>query len=361
MVMNDSSDKFEAILSSFTDAVMILDAERRIEWMNTAAEQLFGVSMNQVSGREMSALFPKDGEIHSEVIRAMEKGVTLIDHDVMLRIGKEEPVPVVLTVYPVEREGKKGAAVALRNLTRLKALERSIKLHERVAEIAVLAAGIAHEIKNPLSGIRGAAQLLGSELKENSKESYTDVIIKESDRINRLLVDLIELNQPGEFPRVPVNIYPILDEVVKLLRAEFEKKKIKVERIFDPSLPPILGDPDRLLQIFLNLIKNAVEACGERGEVTLKTALALPVSGLVPMMMERRFAIIEVIDDGPGVDEKIRPYLFTPFFSRKSNGSGLGLPITLNLVQAHNGFLEINNRKDGKQGAAASVYLPYSV
>jgi two-component system nitrogen regulation sensor histidine kinase GlnL len=359
--MNAPFDKFEATLSSFTDAVVILDSEKKIEWVNTAAEQLFGSSIKQLTGKGIATLFPRGGDIYAEVTQSIEKRITLIDHDALLDIGKSEAVSVAISIHPVEHDSYRGVALVLRNTSRLKALENSIKLHERVSEIAVLAAGIAHEIKNPLSGVRGSAQLLSAELTDEEQKSYTDLIIRESDRIDRLLMDLFKLDQSASFKKEALNIYTVLDEVVSLLRSLLEEKKIKIKRVFDPSLPHILGERDRLVQIFLNLLKNAIEACSEGATITLKTSLALPVSGSAPIKKNRRYAIIEMIDEGPGVDEDIRPYLFTPFFSKKSGGTGLGLPITLHLVQAHEGILEINNRKDGVKGTNVVVYLPYSL
>ncbi len=359
--MNVPSDKFEAILWSFTDAVVILDSESRIEWVNTSAEQLFGISAKQLMGKDAATLFPKDGQVYSEVKRSAHNGVTLIDHDALLDTGKNDPVSVALSVHPVEYDGYKGAAVVLRNISRLKALENSMKLHERVSEIAVLAAGIAHEIKNPLSGVRGSAQLLGAELTDETKKNYTELIIRESDRIDRLLVNLIKLDQSASFDKQELNIYTVLDEVASLLRPALDEKQITIERIFDPSLPYIIGERDRLVQVFLNLLKNAVEASGEGSTIIMKTSLLLPSFGSAPIKKERKYVIIELIDEGPGINEDIRPYLFTPFFSKKSGGSGLGLPITLHLVQAHDGLLEINNRKDGKKGASVVIYLPYSI
>ncbi|VAX16625.1 hypothetical protein MNBD_NITROSPINAE04-605 [hydrothermal vent metagenome] len=359
--MNVPSDKFEAILWSFTDAVVILDSESRIEWVNTSAEQLFGISAKQLMGKDAATLFPKDGQVYSEVKRSAHNGVTLIDHDALLDTGKNDPVSVALSVHPVEYDGYKGAAVVLRNISRLKALENSMKLHERVSEIAILAAGIAHEIKNPLSGVRGSAQLLGAELTDETKKNYTELIIRESDRIDRLLVNLIKLDQSASFDKQELNIYTVLDEVSSLLRPALDEKKIKIMRAFDPSLPHIIGERDRLVQVFLNLLKNAIEASGEGAAIIMKTSLLLPSSVSAPIKKNRKYAIIELIDDGPGIDDDIRPYLFTPFFSKKSGGSGLGLPITLHLVQTHDGLLEINNRKDGKKGTSVAVYLPYSV
>lgn len=350
--------RFEAILSSLVDAVIIIGARGSVDWMNAAAEAMFGKSLTSVRGKGLETLLGDSGALRAEVEKALKSGDTYIDYDLRLETPGADPAPVMMSVQRVEEQDAAGVVVVLRNLTGLKALETSVKLTERVAEIATLAAGIAHEIKNPLSGIRGAAQLLNRELGEGSAADFTGLIIRESDRIDRLIMDLIELNQPGDFPREPVNIYPILDEALKLTAATRQGKHARVFLEYDPSLPPVLGDQDRLMQVFLNLVKNAVESLGEGGALTLRTGMAWRAPGSAGVSKERKYALIEVIDDGHGIPEDALPRLFTPFFSTKKGGSGLGLPMTLHIVQAHGGLLTINNRTD-MRGAVASVYLPY--
>ncbi|MGK7344760.1 MAG: two-component system sensor histidine kinase NtrB [Candidatus Nitrospinota bacterium M3_3B_026] len=355
------SGKFENVLSSFTDAVIILDPEGRIEWLNAAAEQTLGVSLNVVAGSAASSIFPEGGHIHAAVAQAAAAGRPLTDHDTHIVNRKGERIPVGLTVHPLEDEGGGGMVVILRDLGALKALERYMAVSDRMEEMARLAAGVAHEIKNPLGGIRGAAQLLKRETKNPAAAEFTDLIISEVDRIDRLVVDLIDLNRPGVILKEPNNIYPILDDVLRLLKDAIDGKNISVAREYDPSIPPVLGDADRLRQVFLNLAKNAVEAMGDGGTLTLRTSLAWRAPLSAREGRERRFVLIEVTDDGPGMDEKTLSRAFTPFLSRKPGGSGLGLAMTLHIVQAHDGALELGPRADGGRGLTSSVYLPYSV
>lgn len=350
--------KFERVLSSFTDAVIILNGGGMLEWMNAAAEALLEVSLPSIAGSPITTLFPEGSAIYTIILHANQHGMTLTDHDVPLPTKRGEVNHVGVSVQPLMEEEERGTVVIIRDLTNLKALERFLMLDQRMAELSALAAGIAHEIKNPLGGIRGAAQLLGQEISVEMKE-YTDLIISEVDRINRLVVDLIELNQPDNFPKEPTNIYPVLDDVVKLLKGIIDAKKLQVIRRYDPSFPPIVGDADRLRQIFLNIVKNAAEACDTGGKIIISTSLAWKAPRATTSGKRGRFALVEVTDDGAGLDEDTKMRLFTPFFSRKKGGSGLGLSMTLHLVQGHNGMLEIENRPEGK-GVSAQVYLPFA-
>lgn len=351
--------RFESILSSFADAVIILDPGGKIEWLNSAAEQILGVSRNMACGHPVSFLFPDDSPVHAAVEQALEERISLTDHDTSVKTRRGEEVPVGLTVHPMYEEEEGGAVVILRDLGALKALERYITQNERAMEMAGLVAGVAHEIKNPLGGIRGAAQLWKREAGGERAEEYAELIISEVDRINRMVVDLIDLNKTGAILKEPVNIYPILDKVLSLLKDAVRRKNIKIVREFDPSLPSALGDPDRLSQVFLNLLKNAVEVCGRGGRVTIRTSLAWNAPLSASNKKERRFALIEIMDEGPGLDDEAKKGIFTPFFSKKSGGFGLGLAMTQRLVRAHGGILELSNRAD-RSGAIAFVYLPYS-
>jgi two-component system nitrogen regulation sensor histidine kinase GlnL len=259
----------------------------------------------------------------------------------------------------MDDDSGRGLTLVLRDLTGLKALERSVKLREKAEETATLAAGIAHEIKNPLAGVRGAAQLIQREAGGRGLEEYTGIIIRETDRIDRLITDLIQLNNPSSFRMEPVNIHETLEEMILVLRADLEKRNVTIARKYDPSLPPVEGNRDRLAQVFLNLFKNAVEASPDGGRVIFRTGPAWRLPDGAPPRKDKKYAVIEVLDEGTGIDGADLPGLFTPFFTRKKGGAGLGLTVTLNLVTAHNGLLTVRNRKEGR-GAEAAVYLPFA-
>lgn len=354
------STLFESALSSFTDAALILGETGAVEWMNASAEQLICLPLTHVAGGSMTELFPTGTSANHAITQAMETGVSVTDHDAVYVNRRGESVPVGISVYPLpQEEGRKGAAIVLRDLTALKTMERLASMGARLDELSTLAAGIAHEIKNPLGGIRGAAQLLRREAAGlPAAVEYTSLIIREVDRINRLIMDFIALSQPADFPMGEMNIYPVLDDALNLLKDSMNRKDIKVYRVFDPSLPPVIGNGDRLRQVFINIIKNAVEACGQGGHITITTSLAMKPPRSKFKGKKSRLALVEVADDGVGLDKETKTHLFTPFFSKKKQGSGLGLVMTLQIVQAHGGLLELDNKSHGP-GAMASVYLPY--
>ncbi|MBF0170414.1 MAG: PAS domain-containing protein [Nitrospinae bacterium] len=357
-------DTYQAILTAFTDAVIVVTADGVVEWMNPAAEQLIGVGVNVVRGEHLSSLFSRNSELQVEALAAIRRGISLTLHDTPFHTSHGVRLPVGVTIHPFgpeKGEEPKGGVLIMRDLTALKSLERFMAMSDRITELSTLAAGIAHEIKNPLGGIRGAAQLLESEIPDDLSE-YTALIMKETDRINRLVTELIELNQPKNFPMGPENLYPPLDDAVRIMAPQIEGKRIVIRRIFDPSLPPVIGNADKLRQIFLNLVKNAVESCQPYGTISLTSSLAWRAPrALTNASRRRRFVVVEIVDDGEGLSEEDEAKLMTPFYSRKPGGSGLGLSMTMNLVQAHDGALEVKNREDGQRGVIASVYLPYAL
>lgn len=358
----DGADSYRAILAAFTDTVIVVDPDGTIRWMNPAAEQFIGLGVNIVTGKHLSVLFAKEGDLQNEALTAIRRGRSLTYHDALFHTPRGAKIPVGVTVHPFGVEGggeATGGVLILRDLTTLKTLERFMAVSDRMEELSTLAAGIAHEIKNPLGGIRGAAQLLESEIDPELAE-YTTLITSETDRINRLVMELIELNQPGRFPRSPQNIYPILDDVIRLQTGPIEKKRIRVSKVYDPSLPSVVGNADKLRQIFLNLVKNGVEACREGGGVTIATKLAWKAPRATGKRRRGRYILVEITDEGGGLSEEDEAKIFTPFYSRKQGGSGLGLSMTMRLVQGHDGILEVTNRDDGLMGVMASVFLPFS-
>ncbi len=357
--MKNRGKRFESILSAFTDAVIIIEADGKIEWVNSSAQELIALSHSQMAGDDIGAIFKRSPSIMKTVNQSLSGGVVFTDHDAVYHSNDGSEIPVGVSIRPMDEEEGRGALIVLRDLTSLKSLEKFMAMNEKMGELAALAAGMAHEIKNPLGGIRGAAQLINIEAVDESQKELSELIVNEVDRINRLVVDLLAVNQTSDFTKEQVNIYPILDDCLKLLKVDMEKKKIAVKRYFDPSLPGVIGSADKLRQIFLNIIKNGVEACDAGGEVTLATQLAWDIPHAIKDK-NRRYILIEVKDQGSGIDDEARKRLFTPYFSSKKSGVGLGLSITMGLVQAHDGYLDIDNRKNAK-GAVAKVYLPYRV
>jgi two-component system nitrogen regulation sensor histidine kinase GlnL len=226
-----------------------------------------------------------------------------------------------------------------------------LKRADRLALLGTLAAGLAHEIKNPLGGIKGAAQLLKREVHHNpSLLQYADIVVREVDRVNRLIEQLLGLSQPAKLELGAVNIHEILDEVLLLERQAIPEWNVVVKKNFDPSLPPVRGDRARLTQVFLNLVKNAVQAMDGRGTLTVTTRIETDFHIREQGRERGKFLWVDVEDDGPGIKDDDLPQIFSPFFSTKNGGTGLGLAVCYGIIKEHGGLIRV----DSREGAGAS-------
>jgi two-component system nitrogen regulation sensor histidine kinase GlnL len=246
--------------------------------------------------------------------------------------------------------------LVVRDLRRIKALEESQRPAERLTAFGVLAAAMAHEIKNPLLGIRGAAQLLREELMPADTREYTEVIIREADRLNALMEEMLDFARPHPLSRTLVNLHQVLDSVIVLERPSYSGRGVLIRQHYDPSLPDIWADRNRLTQVFLNLVRNAWEAMPHGGMLTLTTGRSSePVRvgpGGGPML------VVELSDEGIGIAPEVQQKLFTPFFTTKAKGSGLGLAVSHKIIEEHGGRFVIKTIPG--QGTTVRVYLPLS-
>jgi len=271
----------------------------------------------------------------------MTEGRSISDREtIQLRRPNALPLAVSVNASPLYTDAgvQYGIILTLHDVSNLRQLEQDIQRAQHLEMLKTLAAGLAHEVKNPLGGIRGAAQLLSMELDQrNDLLEYTHVMIKETDRSE-------------------INLTKTINDIV-LLQAQTEQgKKIQFNLQLDPSIPPIKGDKTLLTRLFLNLIKNATEAIAHNGTITVSTRIDsehhLTRLGKIPVP----FVVVKIIDNGPGISTNIIQKIFTPFYTTKSNGSGLGLAISQKIVTDHDGLLRIDSTQN--QGTCCSVYLP---
>jgi two-component system nitrogen regulation sensor histidine kinase GlnL len=249
-----------------------------------------------------------------------------------------------------------GVVLTLRDLTSIRELEAAVRQADRLATLGTLAAGLAHEVKNPLGGIKGAAQLLERELDEDSDLlEYPRVMIKEAERIDRIIRQLLDLASPRGPRYVPVNLHMVLGDIILLQREAAGERDVAISTGFDPSIPPIMADEAQLTQVFLNLIRNAIEAMSEGGRVMVSSRV-LAEYHLARNENRSRMVAVEVADTGPGISEENLAKVGTPFFSTKDNGTGLGLAICQKIVAEHRGMLKIDSKPG--QGTKISVLLP---
>jgi two-component system nitrogen regulation sensor histidine kinase GlnL len=242
-------------------------------------------------------------------------------------------------------------------LTLERALDTTTRRADRLAAMGTVALGLAHEIRNPLGGIKGAAQLLRAGLSDPAQVQATDIIIREVDRLDGLVEQLRRLSTPPQLRIAPLNIHRILNDVLSLQRQAAEFGDITLRTEFDPSLPAVLGDRAQLTQVFLNLVKNAVDALGGRGQLIVSTRIETRYH-VRRRSHRNQFLSVTIADDGPGVPEHAQSHLFSPFFTTKPCGTGLGLAVCHRIVAEHGGIIAHEPRPGG--GARFRVTLPVS-
>jgi two-component system, NtrC family, nitrogen regulation sensor histidine kinase GlnL len=351
---------YESLLAGLPDAVVGVDDGLRVMLWNPAAESLLGRSARRTVGRALKEIFPPETSLVRHLGDTLATGESRSESEAVIESGDGRPVHVSIVTAPLARSGDVEAAVAvIRDMTRLHQLESEVRRGETLAAAGQIAMGLAHEIRNPLGAIRGAVQLMRRELGDDPRlGEYTDVLLKEVDRVNRIIEMLLDIGRPVTLRPVPLNVHQLLERVALLAEEMASQRGVQILRRYDPSLPPILADEDRILQVFHNLVRNAVEAMDRGGRLTLVTRLSMnPLFTKVDLGHgQRSMAEIQVMDDGQGIPEATRSRLFTPFFTTKDKGLGLGLALCHRIVDEHRGAIQIAS-EPGK-GTTVSCYLP---
>ena len=332
-------------LDLLATAVAVVDDKQAVLYMNPAAENLFEASNTNVAGLTLERLFGDNAVLGTAISYAHANNCSYTEHELELAINGRLRLHLACTVSPMERgaEGASGTLLEFRQVDQQMRVEREARLLEQSQAHRELIRNLAHEIKNPLGGIRGAAQLLDRELERPALHEYTQVIIKESDRLQSLMDRLLtphRLPLPG-----PVNIHEVLERVRSVIVAEFPG--ISVRRDYDTSMPMLTGDREQLIQSVLNIARNAAQAIKgsgrdiHDGEIRLKTRIARQVT--LARRRYRHAVQVEIIDNGPGIPEHMRERVFQPLVSGREGGSGLGLTIAHNFVMQHQGTIKFDS------------------
>jgi two-component system nitrogen regulation sensor histidine kinase GlnL len=342
-----TSSPSDAQLNALPHPIIVVAADGRVADANVAAEQFFEASIPMLRRHMLRDLVPFGSPLLMLIEQVRERGSAVNEYKVDLSTPRNPGERLVdLYVAPLP-EYPDRVIIMLQERTIAEKMDRQLTHRGAARSVIALAAMLAHEIKNPLSGIRGAAQLL-EQSAEDDDRSLTQLICDETDRIVKL-VDRMEVfadERPVE--REPVNIHVVLDHVKRLAQSGFARH-IKFVEDYDPSLPPVLGNRDQLIQVFLNLVKNAAEAIGDNapdGEICLTTAFRPGVRLTVPGQQTRISLPLEfcVRDNGPGVPDDLMPHLFDPFVTTKPTGSGLGLALVSKIVGDHGGIIECESQ-----------------
>ena len=352
---------YEALVTGLPDAVVGVDEGLRVLLWNPAAEALLGRSARRVVGRALKEIFPPDTSLVRHLTDTLTTGESRSEAEAVVEGADGRPVNVSIVTAPLAgRQGAVGAAVAVvRDITRLSQLEAEVRRGETLAAVGRMAVGLAHEIRNPLSAIRGAVQLMQRELGDEARwGEYTDVLLKEVGRVNRIIEMLLDLGRPVTLRLGPLNVHQLLERVALLSQEMAAESNVQIVRRYDPSLPPILADEDQLLQVFHNLVRNAIEAMPDGGRLTLISKLSMnPLFAKVDLGQgQRTMAEIQMVDEGPGIAEATRAKLFTPFFTTKDTGLGLGLALCHRILEEHKGTIQVVSAP--AQGTTVTCFLP---
>ena len=349
-VPNTFTEMHQRILDNINTAVMLFKADLTLIYANPAAEMLLGASMHRLVGLNFDDLISAKEPIKEQVANAVKTTHPFSRHEQAISLMREKEVTVDFTVnILLSAFTEKEILFEMFPIDRLRRILRDDAILSQQDTTQDLLRGLAHEIKNPLSGLRGAAQLLERELHSEDQKEYTRVIIDEADRLQKLVNRLLG---PSGMPNfIELNIHEVLEYVVNI--AFQNKVGINFSRDYDPSIPTIVGDQDLLIQAILNIVNNAVEEVKENGNINIKTRVLRNFT--IGEKTYRLVIKLDVIDDGDGVSEDIKDKIFFPMITGRAEGTGLGLSIAQRLVHQHAGLIECES-EPGK--TIFSVFLP---
>ncbi|MBW2423144.1 MAG: PAS domain-containing protein [Deltaproteobacteria bacterium] len=349
----------QGIFDALLEGVVVLDEAGEIDFLNSEAARILGASSEHLPGTPLEVVLGPDHPVNEIVERVRASGRASIHDEVEFPRRLAAPLPVDVSVSPIREGGgaATGVVIAIRDRSAARSLREEISERERQESYGHIAAGIAHEVKNPLGGIRGAAELMAMNAPDDRGRKRAQLIVDEVDRISGLVDELMIFARGDQLERTRVNIHQLLDSLLDLLELERGYEEIRIQRHYDPSLPEIEADAARLQQVFLNLARNALQAMEESGgTLVLSTRMTLEHRLVGADGRPRPTVAVSFADSGPGIPQRIRDRLTTPFFTTKRKGTGLGLSVARHWVRRHGGRMRIESTEG--QGTRVHVYLP---
>lgn len=354
---SSSNNSYKRLLDTLATAILVLDQNLRLQYINLAAETLLAISGRQINNAFVGDIFINANDDVADIRQALAAHQSFTKRKTQLHLLNGKSLQVDYTVTPLTDFPDAALIIEIQSMNYAERISRDetlISTHETTRE---LVRGLAHEIKNPLGGIRGAAQLLASELPDSELTDYTNVIIEEADRLHKLVDRLVGSRKPMEYRFL--NVHEVLERVRNLVDAEVSDKDITLVRDYDPSIPELQGDFEQLIQAVLNIVRNAVQALESphvkhrSGLIELKTRVMRNIT--IGAVFHRLVARLEVVDNGPGVPPELIDNIFFPMISGRAEGTGLGLSIAHSIVNQHKGIIECNSEPGRTR---FSIYLP---
>lgn len=341
----------DQVIDNLATAVLLFGSDLKLQCINSAAEGLLSVSNNRVSGMTPKQIWPNSSFFYEVIQRALDSGCTCVERGVDLTLNIGQTITVDCMITPVLIDDK--AEEILVELVDANAFVKAIQqTHEHSIQEAAKESlqGMAHEIKNPLGGIRGAAQLLEGELQDGELIEYTQIIINEADRLRNFIDRMLTSSHQPE--KSNINIHEVLEYVISVVYAE-NTNSLNIIKDYDPSIPDITADREQLIQAVLNLMRNAIQAISDDGIITLKTRIKRNLT--IQNKLSRCSIQLDVIDDGPGVPAGIESGVFYPLVTGRAEGTGIGLSIAQQLIQSHGGLINYERKE---HNTFFSILLP---
>ena len=324
-------------LEYLATAVILLDDESRIAYINPAAENLFDVSDKNLHGLPLQQVFTHTEQLASAMQQAVHNNASYIEHDLTLGTHARGKLHLRCAATPLQFT-RRYLLLEFHPMDRPLKLAREEQMLDQTQANRLLLRNLAHEIKNPLGGIRGAAQLLEQELEKPALREYTQVIVQEADRLRSLMEKLLAPQNASHYSAL--NIHEVLERVRSVVLAEMPEG-LTVQRDYDISLPALVGDKEQLIQVMLNIVRNAAQAMEGSGLIVLRTRIARQVT-----LIKRRHRLavmVQIIDNGPGIPPELQDKVFYPLVSGRADGHGLGLTLAQDFVSQHHGMIEFDS------------------